>query len=143
MSWSERERRERRQRLPPEPPSPVLEGSCANVAVFRKNGPRKNRNLRWLTSVVQQVPKRGGSTCGSGGGSSPASGGHLCVDGVSEAHVERVVVLHQGGLLVVEHQLLQAAVQVVRLGEAEAPRRAEDHAVLHLPFHTEDRTAAH
>lgn len=62
----------------------------------------------------------------------------MCVDGVREAHVERVVVLHQGGLLVVEHQLLQAAVQVVRLGEPEAPRRAEDHAVLHLPFHTED-----
>lgn len=69
-----------------------------------------------------------------GGWGSSASGGHLCVDGVCEAHVERVVVLHQGGLVVVEHQVLQAAVQVVGLSEAEAARCAVDHAVLHLTF---------
>ena len=74
-----------------------------------------------------------------GGWGSSASGGHLCVDGVCEAHVERVVVLHQRGLVVVEHQVLQAAVQVVGLREAKTPRRAVDHAVLHLTFHTEDR----
>jgi len=72
------------------------------------------------------------------GWGSSASGGHLCVDGVCEAHVERVVVLHQRGLVVVEHQVLQAAVQVVRFCEAEAPSGAVDHTVLHLAFHTED-----
>lgn len=73
-----------------------------------------------------------------GGCSSSASGGHLCVDGVGEAHVERVIVLHQRCLLVVEHQVLQAAVQVVWLGEAETARRAVDDAVLHLAVNTED-----
>lgn len=63
----------------------------------------------------------------------------MCVDGVGKAHVEGVVVLHQRGLLVVEHQLLQAAVEVKGLGEAEALRRAEHHAVLHLAVHAGDR----
>lgn len=67
----------------------------------------------------------------------------MCVDGVGEAHVQGVVVLHQRGVLVVEHQLLQAAVQVVGLGESEAPRRAEDHAVLHLAVHAEDTQTEH
>lgn len=40
--------------------------------------------------------------------------------------------------MVVEHQVLQAAVQVVGLGEAEAARRAVDDAVLHLAFDAED-----
>lgn len=69
---------------------------------------------------------------------SSASGGHLCVNGVCEAHVERVVVLHQGGLVIVEHQVLEAAVQVVGLSEAEAAWCAVDDAVLHLTFNTED-----
>ncbi len=73
-----------------------------------------------------------------GGWGSSASGGHLCVDGVCEAHVERVIVLHQGGLVVVEHQVLQAAVQVVGLSEAEAARCAVDDAVLHFTFNAED-----
>lgn len=81
---------------------------------------------------------RGGGEEWPGGWGSSASGGHLCVDGVCEAHVERVVVLHQGGLVVVEHQVLQAAVQVVGLGEAEAARRAVDDAVLHLAVDAED-----
>lgn len=80
----------------------------------------------------------GGGEAWPGGWGSSASGGHLCVDGVCEAHVERVVVLHQGGLVVVEHQVLQAAVQVVGLGEAEAARRAVDDAVLHLAVDAED-----
>lgn len=76
--------------------------------------------------------------CGRAGGwCSSASGGHLCVDGVCEADVERVVVLHQRGLVVVEHQVLQAAVQVVGLSEAEATRRAVDDTVLHLAFNTD------
>lgn len=58
--------------------------------------------------------------------------------GVGEAHVEGLVVLHQRGLLVVEHQLLQAAVEVKGRGEAEALRRAEHHAVLHLAVHAGD-----
>lgn len=40
--------------------------------------------------------------------------------------------------MVVEHQVLQAAVQVVGLGEAEAARRAVDDAVLHLAVDAED-----
>lgn len=80
----------------------------------------------------------GGGEAWPGGWGSSASGGHLCVDGVCEAHVERVVVLHQGGLVVVEHQVLQAAVQVVGLCEAEAARRAVDDAVLHLAVDAED-----
>lgn len=80
----------------------------------------------------------GGGCCCRG---SSASGGHLCVDGVGEADVERVVVLHQGCLVVVEHQVLQAAVQVVGLSEAKAARRAVDDAVLHLAFHTKERHA--
>lgn len=77
--------------------------------------------------------ERGGWLDVRGGRGSSASGGHLCVDGVGEPDVERVVVLHQRGLLVVEHQVFQAAVQVVWLSEAEAARRAVDDAVLHLP----------
>lgn len=94
-----------------------------------------------LPSPRSPFPKRG-SACvyvgvWPGGWGSSASGGHLCVDGVCEAHVERVIVLHQGGLVVVEHQVLQAAVQVVGLGKTEAARRAVDDAVLHLAFDTE------
>lgn len=70
------------------------------------------------------------------GWDSPSSGGR--VDGIGEAHVQRVVVLHQGGVVVVEHQVLQAAVQVVGLSEAEASSCAVDDAVLHLPVHTEE-----
>ena len=54
------------------------------------------------------------------------------MDRVGEPEVERVVVLHQGRLLVVQHQLLQGAVQVVGLCEAVAPSSAVDHTVLHL-----------
>lgn len=71
------------------------------------------------------------------------SRGHLCVDGVSEADVERVVVLHQGSVVIVEHQVLQAAVQVVGLSKAEASRCAVDDAVLHLPLHTNTHTHTH
>lgn len=40
--------------------------------------------------------------------------------------------------MVVENQVLQAAVQVVGLSEAEAARCAVDYAMLHLTFNTED-----
>lgn len=56
------------------------------------------------------------------------------MDRVGEPDVERVVVLHEGRPLVVEHQLLQGAVQVVGLREAVAPSGAVDDAVLHLPI---------
>lgn len=43
--------------------------------------------------------------------------------------------LHEGGVLVVEHQLLEGAVQVVGLGEAIARGRLVDDAVLDLAVH--------
>lgn len=71
---------------------------------------------------------------GRGGGSPPL----LAVDGEGQRDVERVVVLHQRGVLVVQHQLLQGAVQVVGLGEAEAGARLVDDAVLHLTLHPKE-----
>lgn len=65
------------------------------------------------------------------------------MDRVGEPDVERVVVLHEGRLLVVEHQLLQGAVQVVGLCEAVAPSSAVDDTVLHLSIGaatTQDKT---
>jgi len=61
----------------------------------------------------------------------------LAVDGEGQRDVERVVVLHQRRVLVVEHQLLQGAVQVVGLREAEAGGRLVDDAMLHLAVHPE------
>lgn len=58
------------------------------------------------------------------------------MDRVGEPDVEGVVVLDEGCLLVVEHQLLQRAVQVVGLREAVAPGSAVDDAVLHFPVGT-------
>lgn len=46
--------------------------------------------------------------------------------------------LHQRGVLVVQHQLLQRAVQVVGLSEAKASARLVDDAVLHLAVHAEE-----
>lgn len=43
--------------------------------------------------------------------------------------------LHERGVLVVEHQLLEGAVQVVGLGEAVARGRLVDDAVLDLAVH--------
>lgn len=100
-----------------------------------------NQSPPFLPSI--SLPQEGGLflVCGGAAGrgwGSSASGGHLCVDRVCKAHVKRVVVLHQGGLVVVEHQVLQAAVQVVGLSEAEAARCAVDDAVLHFTFNAED-----
>lgn len=61
----------------------------------------------------------------------------LAVDGEGQRDVERVVVLHQRGVLVVQHQLLQRPVQVVGLGETETGAGLVDDAVLHLSVHTE------
>lgn len=55
---------------------------------------------------------------------------------VGKPDVEGVVVLDEGRLLVMQHQLLQGAVQVVGLCEAIAPRSAVDHTVLHFPIGT-------
>ena len=54
---------------------------------------------------------------------------------MSQRDGQRVVVLHQGGVLVVQHQLLQRPVQVVGLREAEARGRAVDDAVLRIAVH--------
>lgn len=48
--------------------------------------------------------------------------------------------LHQRGVLVVEHQVLEAAIQIEGLGEAEASRRAVDDAVLHLAVRPDETT---
>lgn len=64
----------------------------------------------------------------------------LAVDGEGQRDVERVVVLDQRGVLVVQNQLLQRPVQVVGLGEAEAGARLVDDAVLHLAVHPEGDT---
>lgn len=58
------------------------------------------------------------------------------MDRVGKPDVEGVVVLDKGRLLVMEHQLLQRAVQVVGLREAVAPSSAVDHTVLHFPVGT-------
>lgn len=54
---------------------------------------------------------------------------------MSERDGQRVIVLHQGGVLVVEDELLQGPVQVVGLREAEARGRAVDDAVLGIAVH--------
>lgn len=54
---------------------------------------------------------------------------------MGERDRERVVVLHERGVLVVQHQLLQRPVQVVGLCEAEACGRAVDDAVLGVAVH--------
>lgn len=59
------------------------------------------------------------------------------MDRVGERDVEGVVVLDQGCLLVVEHQLLQRAVQVVGFCKAISSSSAVDDTVLHLPVCTE------
>lgn len=62
---------------------------------------------------------------------------HLCMDRVGEPDVEGVIVLNQGCLLVMEHQLLQGAVQVVGFRKAVSSSSAVDDTVLHVPVCTE------
>lgn len=62
------------------------------------------------------------------------------VDGEGQRDVERVVVLDQRGVLVVQHQLLQGAIQVVGLGETKAGAGLVDDAVLHLSIHPDKDT---
>lgn len=64
----------------------------------------------------------------------------LAVDGEGQRDVERVVVLDQRGVLVVQHQLLQGAVQVVGLGETKAGAGLVDDAVFHLAVHPDKDT---
>lgn len=54
------------------------------------------------------------------------------MDRVGEPDVEGVIVLNQGCLLVMEHQLLQRAVQVVGFCKAVSSSSAVDHTVLHF-----------
>jgi hypothetical protein len=56
----------------------------------------------------------------------------MCLHRVHEGGVERVVVLLERVLRVVQHQLLQRRVDVVRLGETEPSVRLVDDAVVHL-----------
>lgn len=70
--------------------------------------------------------------CSASSGRGPRPGG---AHGVSERDGQRVIVLHQGGVLVVEDELLQGPVQVVGLREAEARGRAVDDAVLGIAVH--------
>lgn len=73
------------------------------------------------------------------GGSGAGSPSLLAVDRKCQCDVERVVVLDQRGVLVVENQLLQRPVQVVGLSKAEAGARLVDDAVFDLSVHTERR----
>lgn len=58
------------------------------------------------------------------------------MDRVGKPDVEGVIVLNQGRLLVMEHQLLQRAVQVVGFCKAVSSSSAVDHTVLHFPIRT-------
>lgn len=62
-------------------------------------------------------------------------------DRVGQGYIQLVVVLDQGLMLVVEHQVLQGAVKVVGLGEAIAFVRLVDDAVLGIAIHTGGDTA--
>lgn len=132
---------------------------CANQAVFRKNALQivlvkiynsKVADVCVAASVFllcfffcsETVPPS--HECRvfwilGGESSSPRAWGHLCIHWVRQPHIERVVVLDQWGLVVVQHQVFQSAVQVVGLGETIATGRAVDDTVLHLAVHTTDR----
>lgn len=74
-------------------------------------------------------------------GSKPQLLGTMCSSGlwrkhwVGQGYIQRVVVLDEGDVSVVEHQVSERAVQVVRLGEPIARSSLVDHAVLHLAIH--------
>lgn len=131
---------------------------CANQAVFRKNALQivlvkiynsKVADVCVAASVfcccmyfVQKLfppPMSIDSLILGGESSSPWTWGHLCIHWVRQPHIERVVVLDQWGLVVVQDQVFQSAVQVVGLGETIATGRAVDDTVLHLAVHTTDR----
>lgn len=61
----------------------------------------------------------------------------LAVDRKRQCDVERVVVLDQGRVLVVENQLLQRTIQVVGLSKPKAGAGLVDDAMLYLSVHTE------
>lgn len=56
-------------------------------------------------------------------------------DRVGQVYIQLVVVLDQGDVLVVEHQVLEGRVQVVRLGESVTCGRLVDDAVLGVAVH--------
>jgi len=64
-----------------------------------------------------------------------ASSSLLCVYGVGQCDVERVIVLHEGRVLVMKHQFFQRAVQVIGLGKAVASGRFVDDTVLDFAVH--------
>lgn len=82
----------------------------------------------------QALPRRRSDRPTSPGDPSPPL---LAVDGKGQGDVERVVVLDQGRVLVVEDQLLERGVQVVGLGEAKAAAGLVDDAVFDLTVHAE------
>lgn len=65
-------------------------------------------------------------------------------DRVGQVYIQLVVVLDQGDVLVVEHQVLEGRVQVVRLGKSVTRGRLVDDAVLGVAVHAageeEERT---
>jgi len=64
-----------------------------------------------------------------------SSGRGLGQDRVSQRDVQRVIVLHQRRVLVVQDQVLEGGVEVVGFSEAVAGRRFVDHAVLGVTVH--------
>lgn len=57
-------------------------------------------------------------------------------DRVGQSYIQVVVVLDQGDVLVVEHEILEGGVKVVGFGEAVACDRLVDDAVLGVTVHT-------
>lgn len=63
-------------------------------------------------------------------------------DRVGQVYIQLVVVLDQGDVLVVEHQVLERRVQVVRLGESVTRDCLVDDAVLGVAVHTTEKDRA-
>lgn len=92
----------------------------------------RDRKMEPMGSVAgAQVALLRPCRCAAGGRGARARGAH----GVGQRDGERVIVLHEGGVLVVQHQLLQGPVQVVGLRKAQAGGRAVDDAVLSVAVH--------
>lgn len=64
------------------------------------------------------------------------SAGLRAESGPGQGYIQLLVVLDQGCVSVVEHQLSQRRVQVVGLSKAEPCGCPVDHTVLHIPVHT-------
>lgn len=60
-------------------------------------------------------------------------------DWVGQVYIQLVVVLDQGDVFVVEHQVFEGRVQVVGLGESVACGRLVDDAVFGVALHTGEK----